>query len=154
MKTTLKTAFTIILISVWLFGCSSSDDSSNNSGNTTQDDVVNTAQSGNWVITYFFDTDSDETNNFTGYVFTFGSNGVLTATNGSTTVTGTWSVTDSNSNDDSPDDLHFNISFSTPADFVDLSDDWEILSYTSAKIDLRDISGGNGGTDLLTFEKE
>ena len=153
MKITLKTVFAILLISVISVACSSSDDSNNNSGNTTQD-VVNTAQSGNWIITYFFDTDSEETNNFTGYVFTFGSNGVLTATNGSTTVTGSWSVTDSNSNDDSPDDLHFNISFATPADFQDLTDDWEILTYTSSKIELRDISGGNGGTDLLTFEKE
>lgn len=153
MKTTLRTTLTFVLISLMLVACSSSDDSNSNSGNTTQD-VVNAAQSGNWIITYFFDTDSEETNNFTGYVFTFGSNGVLTATNGSTTVTGSWSVTDSNSNDDSPDDLHFNISFSTPADFQDLTDDWEILNYTSSIIELRDVSGGNGGTDLLTFEKE
>lgn len=136
-----------------VLSCSSSDDDSPNSSNSTQE-VVDTAQSGNWVITYFFDTDSEETSNFTGYTFTFGNGGALTATNGSTTVTGTWSVTDSNSNDDSPDDLHFNINFSSPADFADLTDDWEILSYTSSKIELRDVSGGNGGTDLLTFEKQ
>jgi hypothetical protein len=41
-----------------------------------------------------------------------------------------------------------------PADFIDdLSDDWDILSYSATKIELIDVSGGNGGTDYLTFEK-
>lgn len=152
MKTTLKFALTLMLSFTMLVSCSTSDDSSDNSNNTQT--VVSTAQSGNWIITYYYDTDQDETSNFSGYTFTFGSNGVLTATNGGTTVTGTWSVTDSNSNDDSPSDLHFNIFFSSPANFADLSDDWEIISVTSTKIRLTDVSGGNGGTDFLTFDKQ
>ncbi|MFN7419673.1 MAG: hypothetical protein ACK5RV_02185, partial [Flavobacterium sp.] len=69
------------------------------------------------------------------------------------TYTGVWSVTDSNSNDDSMDDLDFNIAFTTPANFLELTDDWDIQSRTDTKIELIDISGGNGGTDYLTFEK-
>jgi hypothetical protein len=38
-------------------------------------------------------------------------------------------------------------------DFEDLNDDWDIISRSSTKIELIDISGGNGGTDYLTFEK-
>jgi hypothetical protein len=78
---------------------------------------------------------------------------VLTATNGTLTHTGIWSVTDSNSNDDSMDDLDFNIAFTTPANFLELTDDWDIQSRTDTKIELIDVSGGNGGTDYLTFEK-
>lgn len=121
------------------------------STNSNQTKVVSTVSSGTWRITYFYDTDKEETANFTGFNFTFGSS--LTATKGSTTYTGTWSVTDSNSNDDSMDDLHFNILFTAPPDFEDLSDDWDILEITDTKIKLIDISGGNGGTDYLTFEK-
>jgi hypothetical protein len=58
-----------------------------------------------------------------------------------------------NSNDDSLDDLDFIISFASPANFRELSEDWEILSRTASKIKLKHVSGGNGGTDLLTFEE-
>ena len=137
--------------------CSSDDEHNPNDNSAEIQDITNTAQNGNWVITYFFDTDSDETSDYTGYEFTFGTNGVLTASNGTNTYAGTWSVTDdSNSNDDSSsdDDIDFNISFASPVDFEELSDDWDIISYTSVKIELIDVSGGNGGTDYLTFEKQ
>lgn len=116
--------------------------------------VINAAASGSWRITYFNDSGTDETNHFTGYNFTFGSGNVLTATNGTNTYTGSWSVTSDNSGDDSPsNDLDFNIGFSSPANFAELSEDWNIISYTTSKIQLIHISGGNGGTDYLTFER-
>jgi hypothetical protein len=123
-----------------------------NSKDSNQIKVVNTATAGTWRITYYFDTDTDETAKFSGYNFTF-TNGTVTATNGTNTYTGTWSITDSNSNDDTMDDLHFNLAFTSPANFADLTDDWEILEITDTKMRLTDVSGGNGGTDFLTFEK-
>ena len=156
MKTTFKIALALMLsFSLMSSTCSSSDDDgSNNSGNTQA--VVDVAQSGSWIISYYFDTDHEETDHFTGYTFTFGSNGVLTAVNGGTTVTGTWSVTNSSSSsdDDGSSDLDFNINFSSPADFAELSDDWDILQISSNQIQLVDVSGGNGGTDYLTFVKQ
>ncbi|RDY58630.1 hypothetical protein DX873_13130 [Flagellimonas nanhaiensis] len=120
--------------------------------------IRNTVQSGTWRITRFMDSGQDETTDFTGYEFSFNSDGSLIATNGTNTKTGTWSVTnDSNSNDDSSsdDDIDFNIFFAVPEtdDFEDLNDDWDVVSSTSTKIELIDISGGNGGTDMLTFER-
>lgn len=108
---------------------------------------------GTWKISYFSDSGTDETAKFTGYNFEFKSDGTLTASNGSNTYNGTWSVTDSNSNDDSPDDLDFNIYFNLTNDFEDLNDDWDITSHSDSKLELIDVSGGNGGTDLLTFTK-
>lgn len=104
---------------------------------------------GTWRITYYYDTDKEETSNYAGYNFTFSAS--LTATNGTNTYTGSWSITDNGSNDDSPE-LHFNIAFSSPPAFEKLSDDWEIVEATESKITLRDVSGGGGGTDYLTFE--
>ncbi|PWI29345.1 hypothetical protein DI383_12875 [Flavobacteriaceae bacterium LYZ1037] len=115
---------------------------------TIQDHVA----SGTWRISSFIDSGTDETNHFTGYSFTFNSSGVLHAENGINNYNGTWSITNSNSNDDL-DDLDFNINFNLTNDFQDLNDDWDFISQSATKIELIDISGGNGGTDYLTFEK-
>jgi len=138
-------------ISLFIYSCSSDDDNSNNS--STQNEVQNNLESGTWKITSFIDSGTDETNHFTGYDFTFNNSGVLNANNGTNNYDGTWSITDSYSNDDSQDDLDFNINFNLNNDFEDLNDDWDFVSQTSTKIELIDISGGNGGTDYLTFEK-
>lgn len=132
--------------------CSSDDDNSNSSQNPAP--VINTVNQGTWRITFFEDSGNNETNHFTGYNFTFAAGNVLTATNGTNTYNGVWSVTNDDSNDDSPsNDLDFNIAFSSPADFTDLTEDWNIITYTATKIQLVHVSGGNGGTDYVTFEK-
>jgi len=141
-----------------LFFIACSDDDDNESSNNQQiiQSVNSNVKSGTWKITQFIDSGQDELTNFSGYNFTFGDNGVLTATNGQNTLTGTWSVTNSSSNDDSSDNnVDFNILFNVDdnSPFEDLNDDWDITSQNASKIELIDISGGNGGTDLLTFEK-
>ena len=133
--------------------CSSDDD--NSSVNNDLSEIISMAQSGSWKISSYVDSGNDETNHFTGYNFTFGNGGVLTATNGDATYAGTWSVTnDDDSNDDNPSgDVDFNIAFTSPADFADLTDDWHIVQVTTTTISLIDVSGGNGGTDTLVFVK-
>ena len=138
--------------------CSNDDDGININDNSAEiNDIKNTVQTDSWHITSFMDSGVDETNEYTGYSFTFNSNGTLEASNGSESVNGTWSVTDdNNSNDDSNtnDDIDFNIFFTSPANFNDdLSEDWEMVSLSPIKIELIHISGGNGGTDTLIFEK-
>ncbi len=154
MKILLKAVLAIFIYTGLAMSCNKDDDNSQQQ-NTTIAQTKNTAQSGSWKITYFFDSDQNETDHFAGYVFTFNENGSLVAIKGSTRVTGTWSVTDSNSSDDDGglSDVDFNIFFASPADFEDLSDDWDIISVSNSKIELTDVSGGNGGTDFLTFEK-
>ncbi|WP_339838307.1 hypothetical protein [uncultured Flavobacterium sp.] len=133
----------------------SNDDDSNSLSNSDPVPVINTMSQGTWRITFYEDSGENHTNYFTGYNFTFGTSNVLTASNGVDIYTGIWSVTNSDTNDDSPsNDLDFNILFTSPTNFSDeLSDDWDILSRTDTKVELVDVSGGNGGTDYLTFEK-
>ena len=95
-----------------------------------KDDVAAVTQSpvtGSWRLSLYFDN-SDETNKFSGYNFTFNSNGQLTATNGSNTVTGTWSQ----------GSTKFNIDFGTTAVFSDLNDDWLTVETTTSGIKLKD----------------
>ncbi|UOK43840.1 MULTISPECIES: hypothetical protein [Flavobacterium] len=154
MKKIISLSVSVFLLVISL-ACSDDDDNSSSPSNNNQtiEEIKKEVMSGTWRITYFFDTDSDETSNFNGYNFTFGSNSILTATNGGNTNVGAWSVTDSNSGDDSPDDIDFNIVFAGPPDFAELSEDWHILEHTDTKLRLTHVSGGNGGTDYLTFEK-
>jgi hypothetical protein len=135
----------ILLITI-LIGTACTDDN-NNSSSISPTNVNNTVSSGTWRITYYWDTDHEETSNYAGYAFTFAGGGVLTAVKTGSTVTGTWN----SGMDDSKTKLVLN--FTTPASFVEISDDWHVIEMTSTRIRLQDVSGGNGGTDLLTFEK-
>ena len=151
MKKIFFTALAVCFVGL-TFSCSSDDNGSSTSPTIT--DVTNTMSSGTWRITKYIDSGDDETTDFNGYNFTFSPNTILMATNGTNEYMGSWIVATDNSNDDSPsNDLDFIISFSGPAKFMELSDDWDIQSRTSTKLELIDVSGGNGGTDYLTFEK-
>jgi len=150
MKKRIFNVMVVISLMAAFGACSPSDDSSQ-PNSTSAEQTANLVRQGTWEITYFYDTDQDETANFSGYSFSFNQDGTLVAVNGSTTVTGSWSVTDGSS--DSSDDDDFNIFFSAPRDFEDLTDDWDIISSSETEIRLIDVSGGNGGTDYLTFTK-
>ena len=150
----MKKIFFPILILVAAMACDDDNDDRNNSAQKIQK-IKDNVMEGAWRVSYFYDTDHDETSVFNGYTFQFTETGTLTANNGMSSHTGSWSVTDSNTsdNDDSLNDLDFNIVFASPAEFEEISDDWSIISQSGTKIELRDVSGGSGGTDYLTFEK-
>jgi len=143
-----------------LSSCSSDDDGNSPSNDLQQiAQIENDVESGTWRITNFIDSGQNETSDFAGYDFTFNTDGTLVATNGSNTQNGTWSITDDDDSDDDSssddDDIDFNIFFPVPDtnDFEDLNDDWDIVSASSTVIELRDVSGGSGDIDFLTFEK-
>jgi hypothetical protein len=145
-----------LLVFSLLTGCNESDDKKNDSQKITE--IENTVTTGKWKITLFSEDGTVETATYSDYQFTFteGSpSNTISATDGANTYQGSWSITDDNSNDDSNnyEDLDFNIFFSTPSDLTELNEDWEVISMTDTKIELKHISGGGGGTDLLTFEK-
>lgn len=146
MKTTFK--FIVALaITAFTFGACKNK-------TTVQTEVKNNATAGTWKITKYVDSGKDETADFTRYTFTFANDGTVTASDTKGfVVNGSWSITDNNSKDDTKDDLHFVISFPTTNNFDKLNDDWSFISQSSTKIELTDVSGGNGGTDYLTFEK-
>lgn len=150
MKTFLKIIQTIGLVVLSLGMLSCEDDSK--SSESEIDQISQDLGLGTWKITKFIDSGKDETSSFNGFLFTFNPNGSLVATNGVNTFTGTWSIV-KDSSDDSPDDLDFTIFFPVSTKFEDLNDDWDITSHSASKIELIDVSGGNGGTDYLTFQK-
>lgn len=151
MKTLKKAVLTVVTFFSILFvnSCGSDDVVSVN----TPSSVTNTVTLGTWKITLLDESGVVKTSDFSGYNFTFGSNNTINATNGTNVYSGAWSVSDDNVDDDSISTLHFNISFSSPANFVELTEDWKVLERTDSTIKLIHKSGGNGSTDFLTFTK-
>lgn len=124
-----------------------------------QKQITKISTDGTWVVSSYIDNGDDETADFTTFRLTFLESGVLNATDllssNSNPYAGSWSITDSNSNDDDNlADLDFNINFNVSNKLDDLSDDWDIISYTDTEIKLIDVSGGGGGTDYLTLSKQ
>jgi hypothetical protein len=108
--------------------------------------------SGSWKISSYTDDGANETSDYSSYTFIFNEDGTVNANGASI---GTWSIAkeSSSGDDDSSSDnhLHFNLNLSIP--FDDLSDDWEIENKSDSSIELKDVSGGNGGEDNLVFTK-
>ena len=145
----IRTGF-LIVAGLLFINCSSDNDSAEN--NTQKNDIENNLKSGSWMITEYIDDGVDEAYHYDGYEFTFEAGGALTATNGVNSYTGTWSIS-SDSDDDSQSDYDFVIFFSGPANFEELSDDWDMMTHNANTIDLYDVSGGDGTTDYLTFKR-
>ena len=125
---------------------------------SNQKQITKISTDGTWIVSSYIDDGDDETNDYTNYRFVFLEDGILHATDllssNSNPYVGSWSLTDSNSSDDdSLDDLDFNINFNLSNVLDELSDDWDIISYTDTEIKLVDVSGG-GGTDYLTLTKQ
>lgn len=103
-------------------------------------------EDGTWKITVFNDSGKDEMYHFHDYIFSF-SGGVISVTGSVNSISGSYSISDSGSK------VKLIMSFGALSPFDELNDDWNVLESTTEKIRLEDVSGGNGGTDLLTFEK-
>lgn len=119
--------------------------------NNNDDDLVFTAgqvaTSGTWRVTLFTDSGNNETSDYTGYNFTFNTDGTLTVVKGAVTKTGTWSFVSSSSK--------FNIDLGPKLDankpFGELTDDWKILSTSPTEIRLSDDNSSSN--EQLTFTK-
>ena len=93
--------------------------------------VVN--NDGAWRVSYYFDKDKDETNNFAGSRFTFRDNGVLEASSNGATTSGTWKVIQ----DDGRQKLVINTGTASKP-LADLTDDWVIIEQSASRIRLQD----------------
>ncbi len=144
----LKSFLSILLVSV-LLSCTSNSETLISDQNRIENNIV----LGTWSISKFIDSGNNETSDYTYFSFSFKSDGILISNKDSQTYTGFWNITKDHSNDDHIDDLDFNIQFSSPDKLEELSEDWQIISTSANKIEFIHISGGNGGTDYLTFHK-
>ena len=119
----------IVALTLTITSCKK-DDNSSPSSSSTSTAVPSTLTTGSWRVSYYHESNNDHTLNFTGYSFTFSSNGTMTATNSSGTTNGTWN------NDDSHSEFHMSIGNSSP--LSDISNGWIITSSSSTQIIMKD----------------
>lgn len=92
--------------------------------------------SGTWIVSYYFEDDDDETDDYIGYNFTFNSNFTISVMKDAQNSTGAWA----NYLDNGSNELDLNFSDSN---LQELNEDWKIVEYSSNQIRLRHISGGD-----------
>lgn len=116
-------------------------------------DIQTNVVQGDWMISSYVDSGVDETSDYDGFTFTFTSDGVVSASSSAEMLTGAWTVQEDDSSDS---DVDFTLFFGVADthDFDDLNDDWDVVSYTSTMISLRDVSGGSGEIDTLIFTRK
>lgn len=134
----------LFIFTMMIMSCSKS--SLTNGTSSTNSQLKTAAQNGVWHISYYLDK-TDQTSKFNGYTFGFDPLGSVIATKGSNSINGTWST----GNDDS--DVKIVLDFGGVSPFSEIEEDWHAISISDNEMKLIDVSGGNGGTDYLTFNK-
>ena len=117
-------------------------------GGINDGDLITALTNGDWYVNYFFD-DVDETIDFTDFTFNFATDNTGTATNSSGTTNGVWSTS---IGDETELELNLNFGATNPLD--EIAEDWDVLEVTNDIIRLKDVSGGDGSVDFLTFSRE
>lgn len=143
-----KVLLRLLLLSFSVASCNLNDENA-----SMREEITKLIMDGSWAITCFQDSDGDETGHFTGYTFIFGQNQVLTAAKGSISYAGSWLILPKGYDDNTIDDVELKILFEAPEGFEELSDDWDISALTETRMELRNVSGGDGSGDLLAMEK-
>lgn len=105
---------------------------------------------GAWIVANYNDSGVDETNNYEIYTFSFFEGGLVKAYNPNQVVVaqGSWDVIR-----DASGALKFVLNLGAEIPFDEFLDEWDIVSTTLDRLELKDISGGDGTTDVLVFER-
>jgi hypothetical protein len=110
-------------------------------------DLIDVLIEGKWTITYYFD-EKDETGNFSGYELTFLENGTVKVSKDDNTIEGTWqTLTDDGK-------LKLGLDFGENEIMKDLNEDWIVVDIKESRIELKDISGGDGSVSNLVLEQK
>jgi hypothetical protein len=124
--------------------CDEDDDNDHNDDDVDNTELKNVLMDGQWEISYFFD-EEDETDDYSGYTFTFLDGGVAKAQKGDMITNGSWYA----NGDDGTLELQLDFGSSSPLD--ELEDDWDVIKYDENQIDLGD---DDSSSESLIFKKK
>lgn len=141
----LKIILPVILISIVVIAVSCSK----SSGGGSADTIASVITQGSWTIHMYLNETKDETANYSGYVFTFNSNGSVSAVKSGVTTTGTWTeVVDSGKR-------KFILKWNgggIPVLLLQIEEDWVLKAKSSTLVELLNQTATNN--DELHFIKQ
>jgi len=117
----------------------------------SNDTLTTILTQGTWSVHLYLNDGKDETSDYTGYVFTFNSNGSLQAAKtGNNTTSGTWS--------ESTD--YYNktkltltwVGGGIPVELLEIQEDWVLKAKSSTIVELTNT--GSSGTSELHLHKQ
>lgn len=152
----MKKLFLLPVLALFFASCSNNDTTSDPVADLTT--KTNMVVQSNWTITQYTDSGKDETSDFSGYKFTFNTDGTFVAVSSSATFNGTWTLAQGSS---SPDDSGNNsaddklnkltISITGNKQMDNLSHKWLTDKITATEIWLRDDNVASN--EILRFGK-
>ena len=123
-------------------------DDNANDGDVSE--IRNIMMGGDWVVASYVEADMDSTVDYNGYSVQFMAEYQISVLEGGEAFgMGLWRVL---RNSDQELKVYLNFGDSMP--FDELTDDWTFVSITDTRIELKDISGGDGSISTLVFEKQ
>lgn len=139
-----KSISSMLMVAIFFtgFSCSKS------SGGGTSDTIASVVTSGTWKVHLYMNDTKDETSKYSSYVFTFNSNGSMTAVNGAVTTTGTWTETIDSGK------TKFTLKWNgggIPVLLLQIEEDWQLKTKTATMIELTNVTGVNN--DEIHFQK-
>lgn len=146
----MKKLFYVIYIlfsfaAVTFSSCNKDDNSSLNPSGSGSQGTSATPGTG-WRVSLFSERNDNKTSHYTGYTFTFSSDGKMSADRNGQSITGTWSQYQ----DDGITKFAINLS-TTDGDLLELNDDWALVNKTDDFISLADDNSSKN--EQLQFSK-
>lgn len=122
------------------------NDDDDNDDDNDDSELTTTLLDGEWIVTLFEEDGDNQTAQYEDFVFDFQENNEVIADNG-TIVEGIWNAFNN--------DQEMSLDFGVINDLLEQlnDDDWEVVQIEIDRVELIDVSGGGGGTDILVFEK-
>lgn len=108
-------------------------------------DVEATLIDGTWIVALYMDGADNDTAIYSAYEINFNADGTVIAESDTDLIDGTWDVLSGGST--------LLLDFGTDIPFDEFNDDWDVFSVEPARVEVRDVSGGDGTLSILVFEK-
>lgn len=120
-----------------------------NAGDGDVAEIRNFMMGGEWIVALYTDNEVNETTTFNGYSLNFMADHQISLLEGTEAFgNGLWRVI---RNSDQQLKVYLNFGVNMP--FDELTDDWELVSATADRIELKDVSD-DGSKDVVVFEKK